>query len=125
MQQQRQERVLVVDDVESIRSFIRVALLNLGFSKVDTASSGYETLEKIDKEHYDFIILDINLPDYDGLELLTEVLVKSPGSRVVMCSGDSTKENIINAVSKGAVHFLAKPVTVSKLLNTLERMGLR
>lgn len=125
MQEQRKERVLVVDDVESIRSFIRVALLNLNFSMVDTASSGCETLEKIGKVHYEMIILDINLPDYDGLELLTEILVRSPGTRVVMCSGDSTKSNIINAVSKGAVHFLAKPVTASKLINTLERMGLR
>ena len=115
--------VLVVDDVEAIRTYLRVLLLKLGFQCVDTASTSQQTMEALRKKHYDLIFLDINLPGADGLSVLRWVTSKYPDIQVVMCTGNSTAQNVKDAISLGAKGFLAKPIIIQSFLMLLHKLG--
>lgn len=117
--------ILVVDDVEAIRTFIRMLLVKLEFEHIDTSSSGQETMEKLRKKNYHLIFLDINLPGADGLSLLRYIRDKYPDSKVVMCTGNSTEENVKEAIGLGAVGFLAKPVTATNFVALLDRLKIK
>ncbi len=117
-----QIHILVVDDVEQIRSFIRVVLLKLGFEHVDTASSSQEVIERLRKKQYSMIFLDINLPGVDGMALLRLIRDKHPKTKVIMCTGNNTEQNVKDAVAVGATGFLAKPVLAKKITTLFDRI---
>lgn len=114
--------ILVVDDVEQIRSFIRVILLKLGFEKVETSSSSQDVIERLRRKNYDMIFLDINLPGVDGLSLLRLIRDKYPKIKVIMCTGNSTEQNVKEAISAGAAGFLAKPVLAKNITALFDRL---
>lgn len=114
--------ILVVDDVEQIRSFIRVILLKLGFEKVETSSSSQDVIERLRRKNYDMIFLDINLPGVDGLSLLRLIRDKYPKIKVIMCTGNSTEQNVKEAILAGAAGFLAKPVLAKNITALFDRL---
>ncbi|BDX06942.1 response regulator [Planctobacterium marinum] len=115
--------ILVVDDDEQIRSFIRIILMKLGFASVETSSNGQDVINRMRLKNYGLIFLDINLPGVDGLSLLRLIHDKYPKTKVVMCSGDSTAKNVKEAMATGAVSFLAKPVLAKNLMNLFDKLG--
>ena len=117
--------ILVVDDDEQIRSFIRIILMKLGFSNVDTSSCSEDTIQRLRHKNYGLIFLDINLPGVDGLSLLRLVQNKYPGINVIMCSANSTAQNVKEAVATGAVSFLAKPVLAGNIIKVFDKMGVK
>lgn len=115
--------ILVVDDDEQIRSFVRLILMKLGFSRVDTSSSSENVIQRLRHKKYGLIFLDINLPGVDGLSLLRLIQGKHPQINVIMCSGNSTASNVKEAVATGAVSFLAKPVLAGNIMKVFDKMG--
>lgn len=115
--------ILVVDDDEQIRSFIRIILMKLGFANVQTSSSSENVIERMRSKKYGLIFLDINMPGIDGLTLLKIIQDKYPGVNVVMCSGSSTASNVQEAMLTGAVSFLAKPVLAKNIMNLFDKLG--
>lgn len=118
-----QTNILVIDDVEAIRTFLSLVLKRMGYEFVETADSAEVALGKIQQVAFDLILLDINLPTMNGLELLKHLMIKSPTSKVVMCSASSSDENICQAIADGAEGFLVKPVTQTSLVSLLQRLG--
>jgi two-component system chemotaxis response regulator CheY len=118
-----QTSILIIDDVEAIRTFSSLVLKRMGYQFVDTADSAEVALEKVKCVVFDLILLDINLPSMNGLELLKHLSTKSPNSKVVMCSGSSSDDNIRQAIEDGAEGFLVKPVTPVNLVSLLHRLG--
>lgn len=118
----RDSDILIVDDVEQIRSFLRVLLLKMGFLRVETSSSSNDVLERLRRKSYDLIFLDINLPGLDGLEILKLLKAKYPNTKVIMCSGNHTAENVKEAVTSGAIGFLAKPILPASVTNLFDRL---
>ncbi|MFT6155066.1 MAG: two-component system chemotaxis response regulator CheY [Bermanella sp.] len=118
-----QTSILIIDDVEAIRTFSSLVLKRMGYQFVDTADSAEVALEKVKYVVFDLILLDINLPSMNGLELLKHLSTKSPNSKVVMCSGSSSDDNIRQAIEDGAEGFLVKPVTPVNLVSLLHRLG--
>jgi two-component system chemotaxis response regulator CheY len=118
-----QTSILIIDDVEAIRTFSSLVLKRMGYQFVDTADSAEVALEKVKYVVFDLILLDINLPSMNGLELLKHFSTKSPNSKVVMCSGSSSDDNIRQAIEDGAEGFLVKPVTPVNLVSLLHRLG--
>jgi two-component system chemotaxis response regulator CheY len=118
-----QTNILVVDDVEAIRTFLSLVLKRMGYEFVETADSAEVALAKAQQVAFDLILLDINLPSMNGLELLKHLSTKSPNSKVVMCSASSSDENIRQAIADGAEGFLVKPVTQTSLVSVLQRLG--
>jgi two-component system, NtrC family, nitrogen regulation response regulator NtrX len=107
--------VLIVDDEESILQSLQGILSDEGF-EVFTAASGLSALEKIDEMLPDIVLLDIWMPEVDGIETLVKIKAAHPGLPVVMMSGHGTIETAVRATRLGAYDFIEKPLSLEKVL---------
>ncbi len=112
--------ILVIDDEPVICSGCSMILSGLGH-KVQTCMTCGEGIENIKKNHYDLILLDLKLPDRDGLELLKTVNNDSL-SRIIVMTGYATVQCAVNSMKLGAVDFLQKPFTEEELLETVNKV---
>ncbi len=115
----KQARILIVDDDENIRKTMTAILEDEGYI-VDSAASGKEALEKANGATYNLALLDIRLPDMEGVELLKLMKDSLPRTRKIMVTGYPSVQNAISAVNKRADAYLIKPVDVEKLLETVK-----
>lgn len=110
--------ILIVDDEKSIRRTLR-EILEFEKYKVDEAVDGLDCLAKVKQNNYDVILLDIKMPNLDGLEALERIQVINPDIPVVMISGHATIDTAVEAVKKGAFDFISKPPDLNRMLITL------
>jgi two-component system NtrC family response regulator len=113
-------RILVIDDEQIIRDGCQLALADQGHS-VDSLSNGRAGLEAIRDDRFDLVLLDIKLPDMDGMEILATVRKEKPVVHVIVMTGYSTIQNAVEAMKLGAVDYLAKPFTDDELVLAVER----
>ncbi|HJU29525.1 MAG TPA: UDP-3-O-acyl-N-acetylglucosamine deacetylase, partial [Candidatus Binataceae bacterium] len=111
----------VVDDEERIRSSLRGILSDEGFRVVDTGNAP-GVMEIIARENPAVVLLDVWMPDLDGIELLRRIKSEKPETRVIMISGHANIQNAVAATRLGAEDFIEKPFSVSGLLASLERV---
>lgn len=112
-------RILVVDDDETIRSTMKAILEDEGYI-VDSASTGEEAIQLTMKTTYNLALLDIRLPDMEGIELLKLMRDNVPRTRKIMVTGYPSMQNAIAALNKNADAYLLKPVNNEKLLNLIK-----
>ena len=110
-------KILVVDDEAGIRKVLKEILENEDYS-VTVAASGKEALEKAKEESFDVILLDIKMPEMDGIEVLDN-LVTFTEAPVIMISGHGTIETAVESIKKGAYDFIVKPPDLNRLLITI------
>ena len=115
----RNAKILVVDDDENIRNTMKTILEDEGYI-VDLAATGSEAIQKTEKTAYNVALLDIRLPDMEGVELLKLMKDTVPRTRKIMVTGYPSTQNAIAALNKNADAYLVKPVNVEKLLNTVK-----
>src|SRR3984957_19122318 len=114
------ETVLVVDDEERIRSSLRGILSDEGFRVLDTGSAP-EVMGLIEREHPAVVLLDVWMPDIDGIELLRRIKTERPAVEVIMISGHANIQSAVAATKLGAADFIQKPFSVSGLLASIAR----
>jgi DNA-binding NtrC family response regulator len=112
-------KILVVDDDESIRSTVKAILEEEGY-QVDLASTGQEAIQKTKENKYNVALLDIRLPDIEGVELLGLLKEGIPRIRKIMVTGYPSIQNSVAAVNKRADAYLIKPVDPDNLLAVVE-----
>ena len=110
-------RILVIDDEKSIRNTLKEILEHEKY-EVDTAGSGGEGLELMKEKEFDVLLLDIKMPEMDGMEVLAEVM-ESYDIPVIMISGHGTIETAVDALKMGAYDYIAKPLDLNRLLVTV------
>lgn len=115
----KNSKVLIVDDDENIRSTMKTILEDEGYI-VDLAATGSEAIQKTQETAYNIALLDIRLPDMEGVELLKLMKDPTPRTRKIMVTGYPSMQNAIIALNKNADAYLIKPVNVEKLLNTVK-----
>jgi DNA-binding NtrC family response regulator len=113
-------RILVVDDEANIRALIDEILSEEGYD-VTTAADAKQARAARKEHEYDLILLDIWMPDTDGISLLKEWSEEGATGAVVMMSGHGTVDTAVEATRLGAVDFIEKPVSLAKLLRTVEK----
>jgi DNA-binding NtrC family response regulator len=113
-------RILVVDDDDTIRTTMKAILQDEGYI-VDLASTGKEAIQKSQENNYNVALLDIRLPDMEGVELLKLLKDGVPRTRKIMVTGYPSLQNAISALNKNADAYLLKPVDVEKLLMTVKQ----
>jgi len=114
------QRILVVDDEEIVlRSCLRV--LAGAEREIDTARNGAEALARIDAAPYDVVLLDIMMPQVDGLEVLQRVKESHPRTEVVMITGLAQVETAVRSMKLGAFDYLPKPFEPDELRRVVER----
>jgi DNA-binding NtrC family response regulator len=107
--------ILIIDDEMAIRESLQT-LLEMEDYRVDTAETGEEGLTKIAEQPFDLILLDLALPDRNGLEILREIRDRDPSLAVILITAYGTVENAVLAMQSGAANFVQKPWDNEKLL---------
>src|SRR6478752_589452 len=110
----RNTRVLIIDDEPAIARALRPALEGHGFT-VSTASSGADSLSQLDKSEPDLILLDLGLPDLDGVDLTAELRTRTPAPIIVL-SVRGADHDKISALDNGADDYLTKPFSIGELM---------
>lgn len=111
-------RILVIDDDENIRKVLKTILEDEGYA-VDTAETAKEGIEKSENSFYNIALIDVRLPDMEGIELLSKLRDTKPKMRKLIVTGYPTLQNAIAAVNKGADAYVVKPFEVDKILETI------
>jgi len=122
-------RFLIVDDFSTMRRIVRNLLKELGHCDADEAEDGSVALHKLRNGKFDMVITDINMPNMNGFELLTQIKSddKLKHIPVLMVTAEARKEDIIAAAQGGAAGYIVKPFTKAtleeKLTNIFRKMG--
>jgi DNA-binding response OmpR family regulator len=111
-------KVLVVEDDATVRDVLTTLLGFEGF-EVRTASDGSTGLELAESMKPDIVLLDVVLPELDGLEVCRLLRKRAPNTRVVMLTGRSSAEDELHGVAAGADAYLRKPFSPLELLETM------
>jgi len=112
-------RILVVDDDENIRNTMKAILESEGYT-VDVAANGMEAIKRSEETAYNVALLDIRLPDMEGVELLKLIKDSVPRTRKIMVTGYPSMQNAVAALNKNADAYMVKPVDIEKLLNMVK-----
>jgi len=115
------QRILVVDDQQDIRDMTALVLTGAGY-RVDTVGSGESALSTLERDRFDLVLLDINMPEMDGWETLRLIRCDEEltGVPVVMFSVKGEIRDKIESLQEGATDFVTKPFIVDDLI---ERVG--
>jgi two-component system nitrogen regulation response regulator NtrX len=113
------DRILIIDDERGIRSSLKGILEDEGYS-IKTANTGEDCLRLIEWQNFDLILLDIWLPEMDGIEVLKKIKTMDENPQVVMISGHGTVETAVKATKLGAYDFLEKPLSLEKVVLTVK-----
>ncbi len=115
-------RILIVDDSQFMRSILKNLLTPKGHEVVGEASNGREAIEKYKKLRPDLVLLDIVMPDMDGLETLKEIKKIDPNAKVIMCTALGQQKIVIDALKAGARGYIVKPFKAELVLKEIERV---
>ena len=112
--------ILVVDDDADIRDILSETLNSLG-SRVITAANGRECLDKVDKEAPELVLLDIEMPVKNGLEVLKELRQRGRDTTAIMITAYGTIERAVQAMKEGAFDFITKPFDLDHIALVVEK----
>lgn len=108
------ERVLLVDDEQDFMDVLAERMRDRGM-EVTTTTSPFTAMEQAGAENFDAIILDLMMPEMNGLEALARLREKNPDLQIILLTGHATIEKGIEAMKLGAMDFLEKPIDIKML----------
>jgi len=114
------EKVLLVDDEREFIQVLSERMESRGLD-VDTAVSGIEAVQRAKGASYDAIVLDLAMPEMDGIETLKHLLEVNPDLQVILLTGYATVGKGIEATKLGAMDFLEKPAEIEKLMEKIQQ----
>jgi DNA-binding NtrC family response regulator len=113
-------RVLVVDDDKVLQDSVRQALEYHHFY-VDVANNGREALSAVQREKYDLVVMDVNMPEMDGITALAEIKKHDPSIIVLILTAYSNVSDAVKVVKEGAYNYLEKPISSDNLVALIKR----
>jgi ATP-dependent Lon protease len=114
-------QVLVVDDEEIARTNLEYILRKEGY-QVSTAANGLEALEKVKAQEFDVVLTDLKMEKMDGIQVLESVKQIAPHTEIIMVTGYATVSSAVDALKKGAAHYLSKPIKLDELRATVREI---
>ncbi|MFH1227710.1 MAG: HD domain-containing phosphohydrolase [Planctomycetota bacterium] len=115
------QKILVVDDEPAIRQMLRAFLIRLDY-QVRDAGTGIDAIELLAREPASLVLCDIQMPGMDGLDTLSAIKKNHPDLPVVMMSGFTTHDRLIEALDKGAADFIAKPINLTQAKKVITKI---
>ncbi|MCE3225196.1 MAG: cheY [Nitrospira sp.] len=117
-------KILVVDDMSTMRRIVKNILKQLGFNNLEEAENGQEALTKLKADSYGFVVSDWNMPVMMGIDMLRairadEKLKKIP---VLMVTAEAQKENLMEAVQAGVSNYVVKPFTAETMQEKINKI---
>ena len=115
-------RVLIVDDAMFMRMMLKDILSKNGYEVVGEAANGKEAIDKYIELRPDLVLLDITMPEMDGIEALKKIKMIEPKAKIIMCSAMGQQNMVIEAIQNGAIDFIVKPFQQNRVLESLEKL---
>ncbi len=112
-------KILCVDDAAFMRKVIKDTLSKNGYTDIYEAVDGADAVEKYNEIQPDLVIMDITMPNMDGLEALKAIRAKNSNANVVMCSAMGQEAMVIDAIQSGAKDFIVKPFKPDRIMKTV------
>ena len=115
-------RVLVVDDAMFMRMMLKDILSKNEYEVCGEAANGREAIDKYIELRPDLVLLDITMPEMDGITALKEIKHIDPQAVVVVCSAMGQQNMVIEAIQNGALDFIVKPFQQNRVIESLKRI---
>ncbi len=115
-------RILVVDDEEIARTNLEYILRKDGY-QVTGSPSAVAALEQLTQKEFDIVLTDLKMEQMDGMQLLEAIKQRAPQTEVVMITGYATVHTAVDALRKGAAHYLSKPIDLEELRRTVKELA--
>ena len=112
-------KIMMVDDAAFMRKVIKDTLSKAGYTDLYEAVDGADAVEKYNEIKPDLVLMDITMPNMDGLEALKAIRAADGGANVVMCSAMGQETMVIDAIRSGAKDFIVKPFKIERVLKTV------
>ena len=112
-------KILVVDDAAFMRKVIKDTLSKAGYTDLHEAVDGAHAVEQFNALKPDLVLMDITMPNMDGLEALKAIRAADSNANVVMCSAMGQETMVIDAIRSGAKDFIVKPFKGERVLKTV------
>ena len=116
------KKILLVDDAAFMRKMIKDTLTKNGYTEVFEAVDGADAVEKFGEIGPDLVVMDITMPNMDGLEALKAIRAKDGSANVVMCSAMGQESMVMDAVRSGAKDFIVKPFKPDRVISTVGKI---
>ena len=120
-----QQTVIIADDAHFMRAMLREILTDLGWHVVAEAAGGEDAVLRFLEHRPDLVMLDVSMPDLDGVEACRRIVGHDPGARVVMVSALGQKDQVLASIRAGAADFVIKPFEPERVAETLRGLSTR
>lgn len=114
--------ILLVDDAAFMRMMLKDILVKAGYEVLGEAENGAKAVEKYKEVNPDLVIMDITMPEMDGIEAVKEIKKNSPDATVIMCSAMGQQAMVIEAIQSGAKDFIVKPFQADRILEAVKKV---
>ena len=115
------KNILICDDAAFMRMMIKDILSKNGYNVVGEAENGAKAVEKYSETKPDLVLMDITMPEMDGLQALKKIKESDPAANVVMCSAMGQQAMVIESIQSGAKHFIVKPFHADWVLEAVKK----
>ncbi len=116
------KKILLVDDATFMRTTIKSCLSKAGYTNLMEAADGQQAVEAFQAEKPDLIIMDITMPNMDGIQALEAIKKLDPSAKIVMCSAMGQETMVVQAIQLGALDFIVKPFKPDRILKTVAKI---
>jgi two-component system chemotaxis response regulator CheY len=113
-------KILIVDDAAFMRMMIKDTLKKNGYADFLEASDGEQAVQMYKTEKPDLVLMDITMPNKNGLDALKEIKEFDSNAKVVMCSAMGQESMVVEAIRSGAKDFIVKPFKAERVLKTVQ-----
>ena len=113
--------VMLVDDAAFMRMMLKDILSNNGYQVVGEAENGMVAVDRYSELKPDITIMDITMPEMDGLQAVKEIRAKDPQAKIIMCSAMGQQTMVIEAIQSGAKDFVVKPFQPDRVLEAVSK----
>ena len=116
-------KILIVDDAAFMRMMIKETLKSSGYENIIEAADGDQAVQTYKTEKPDLVIMDITMPNKNGLEALKEIKEFDPKAVIVMCSAMGQESMVVEAIRNGAKDFIVKPFKSERIIKTVQNIN--
>ena len=117
-----EKKIMIVDDAAFMRMMIKNSLTTNGYNNLIEAGDGLQALESYQTEKPDLVIMDITMPNMDGIQALQAIKAFDKDAKIVMCSAMGQESMVVDAIHLGALDFIVKPFKPDRILQTVSKI---
>lgn len=117
-----EKKILICDDAAFMRMIIKDILTKNGYKIIGEAINGKEAIEKYKELTPDLVLLDITMPEVNGIDALKEIIKYDSEAKIIMCSAMGQQSSVTEAIELGAKDFVVKPFQADRLIDTVKKV---